>query len=403
MFDRIPVAPADPILGLTEAFNHDPRPDKINLGVGVYKDADGRTPVLASVKAAERRLVEQETTKNYLPIEGDSAYAHAVQSLLLGEASVSTPTHAPAPRGVATAQCPGGTGALRVAGDYLKANHPGATVWLSDPTWPNHAGIFAAAGVATRTYPYFDPATNGLALQPMLDALATANPGDVVLLHGCCHNPTGVDPSTDQWEQIANLLAQRQLLPLVDFAYQGFGDGLDEDAAGVRRVLQRTGEALVCSSFSKNFGLYNERVGALTAIATTPDAAAAVLSQIKQAIRRNYSNPPAHGGKVVATILADPTLRKQWHDEVAAMRNRINSLRTLFVDSLKAAGVSRDFSFIARQRGMFSFSGLTTQQVQQLREKHAIYIVNSGRISVAGMNEPTMPRLCHAIASILQP
>lgn len=393
MFENVEVAPADPILGLTEAFNKDPNPQKINLGVGIYKDAQGKTPVLASVKEAERRLLEQENTKNYLPIEGDAAYASAVQTLLFGGGL----GHGAA----ATAQCPGGTGALRVVADYLKANHPGARVWLSDPTWPNHPSIFQAAGVATSVYPYFDPKTNGLAFDRMVDTLKGAAAGDVVLLHGCCHNPTGVDPTPEQWQVLARLLAERKLLPLVDFAYQGFAEGLDEDAAGLRKLVQQTGELLVCSSFSKNFGLYNERVGALTVLARSADAAAAVLSQIKVCIRRAYSNPPAHGGKIVATVLGDPALRKQWEGEVVEMRDRINRMRRLFVDTLEAKGAQRDFSFIAAQKGMFSFSGLTKEQVERLRREHGVYIVGSGRISVAGMTEENMPRLCEAIVKVL--
>lgn len=393
MFETIDAAPADPILGLTEAFNADPRPDKINLGVGVYKDSQGKTPVLASVKEAERRLLEQEATKSYLPIDGDPVYDACVQELLFaGDDAASR---------CATAQCPGGTGALRVAADYLRAKHPGVTVWLSEPTWPNHPSIFEAAGLAVKTYPYFDAAANGLAFERMLEGLRRAKAGDVVLLHGACHNPTGVDPTPEQWAGIAGAVAKQGLLPLIDFAYQGFAEGLDADAAGLRVLAQRVDELLVCSSFSKNFGLYNERVGALTVVAKTAAAANAVMSHVKVAIRRNYSNPPAHGGKIVATVLKDAKLRQQWEREVAGMRDRINSMRMLFVRTLKDKGATRDFSFIERQRGMFSFSGLTKQQVDALREKHAVYAVGSGRISVAGMTEANMSRLCEAIVDVL--
>lgn len=394
MFENVETAPADPILGLTEAFNKDPRPEKINLGVGVYKDASGKTPVLASVKAAERRLLDEETTKNYLPIEGDATYDRCVQELLFGGGSALLGRSA-------TAQCPGGTGALRVVADYLRVRHAGVTVWLSDPTWPNHPSIFEAAGLPTKVYPYFDPATNGIALERTLGALRGAKPGDVVLLHGACHNPTGADPTPAQWEEIAGVVAERGLLPMIDFAYQGFAEGLHEDAAGLRALTARVDELFVCSSFSKNFGLYNERVGALTVVAKTDAAAQAVMSHVKVAIRRNYSNPPAHGGKVVAAVLSDAALRKQWEAEVAAMRERINAMRSLFVRTLKEKGAKRDFSFIQRQRGMFSFSGLTKEQVERLRSEHAVYAVGSGRISVAGMTETNMPRLCEAIVAVL--
>ena len=396
LFDAIQTAPDDPILGLTEAFKRDAHPQKINLGVGVYKDADGQTPILASVKEAERRLAaaDGETTKSYLPIEGDPTYGQCVRELLFAGQDDLIPR-------AATAHTPGGTGALRVAADYLHRNHPGTTVWLSEPTWPNHPSIFAAADVPTRTYPWFDPDTNGLAIDRLLDGLRQARAGDVVLLHGCCHNPTGVDPTPQQWQAIADVLVQRELVPLVDFAYQGFADGIAEDAAGLTTIAQRVPELLVCSSFSKNFGLYNERVGALSVVAGSPEAAAAVMSHLKIAIRRNYSNPPAHGGKIVATILTDSELRRQWEAEVAGMRDRINAMRKLFVETLENKGAQRDFSFIARQRGMFSFSGLTKDQVQALREKHSVYIVGSGRISVAGMTETNMPRLCEAIVDVL--
>ncbi len=396
MFDQVQMAPPDPILGLTEAFNQDPNPHKINLGVGIYKDAAGKTPVLGSVKAAEQVLLTTEATKNYKPIEGDPAYARSVQELMLGANHALLKANR-----VRTAHTPGGTGALRVAADYLHRLHPGATVWMSDPTWANHPNVFQAAGLKVATYPYFDAASNSLKLDAMLDTLGKAPAGDVVLLHGCCHNPTGVDPTAAQWKAIATTLGQRGLLPLVDFAYQGFGDGLTEDAAGLLTLAGILPELLVCSSFSKNFGLYNERVGAVSVIAKTPAAGDCVLSHLKAAIRANYSNPPAHGAGVVATILADEALRKQWQGEVTAMRQRINGMRQLFVATLKAKGAQGDYSFITRQRGMFSFSGLNKQQVQTLREKHAVYIVGSGRISVAGMTETNMPRLCEAIVSVL--
>lgn len=396
MFETIQPAAPDAILGLNEAFNKDDRPNKVNLGVGVYKDASGKTPVLDCVKEAERRLVETEATKSYKPIDGDPAYGACVQKMLFGaDSPIVTGGRA------ATSHCPGGTGALRVAADYLAGNHPGATLWLSDETWPNHPAIFEAAGLPMKRYPYFDAKANALDFDAMLAGLADAAAGDVVLLHGCCHNPTGVDLSNEQWGKIAELCAQKGLLPLLDFAYQGFADGIEEDAAGLRTLVGKVDELIVCGSFSKNFGLYNERVGSLTFVAKTPDAAAAVQSQVKSCIRRNYSNPPAHGAAVVMTILNDPALTAQWHGELAEMRDRINGTRSLFVNTLADKGANRDFTFITRQRGMFSYSGLNKDQVAQLRDKHGVYIVGSGRINVAGMTDANMDSLCKAIVSVL--
>lgn len=396
MFEPIQPAPPDAILGLTEAYRQDPNPAKVNLGVGVYKDESGHTPVLESVKEAERRLLDSEVSKTYLPIDGPPEYGQAVQQLLFG-AKHEIVTGARA----ATAQTPGGTGALRVAAEYLRRLHPDAAVWLSEPTWPNHPQILDAAGVATKSYPYFDARINGLAFEAMLDALRQVPAGDVVLLHACCHNPTGVDPTPEQWQQIGEVLAERGALPLVDFAYQGFASGLREDAVGLLAVAERVPELLIASSFSKNFGLYSERTGALTVVAGETAQAQAVMSHVKKCIRANYSNPPAHGGRIVTTILADDTLRAQWEAEVQRMRDRINGMRTLFVQTLKAKGAPGDFSFIATQNGMFSFSGLTAKQVALLREEHAIYIVGSGRINVAGMTADNMDRLCDAIVDVL--
>lgn len=396
MFETFTPAPPDAILGLTEAFKKDPNPRKINLGVGVYKDAQGRTPVLDSVKRAEQRILESENTKNYLGIDGSPEYAAAVQELLFGaDHEIIAGNRA------VTAQAPGGTGALRVAADFIARMFPGKRVWLSDPTWPNHPSVFKAAGLEVGVYPYFDAAANGVKFDAMLAAIQEIPAGDVLLIHGCCHNPTGADLTVAQWQQVAALVAERKLLPLIDFAYQGFGDGLEEDAAGMRAMCQPGQELLIASSFSKNFGLYNERIGALTAVANTPDAAELALGHLKLAIRANYSNPPAHGAAIVTTILRDPALRAQWEDEVADMRNRINEMRHLFVETLDEKGVDRDFSFIARQRGMFSFSGLTPDHVKALREQHGVYIVGSGRISVAGMTAGNMDALCTAIAAVL--
>lgn len=396
MFSNLPMAPPDAILGLSEAFERDPNPAKINLSVGVYKDAQGRTPILSTVKKAEERLVREESTKGYLSISGAPQYARAVQQLLFPAGHEVL-----ASERIATAQTPGGTGGLRVAADFLKQMFPGTTVWLSQPTWPNHPNIFAAAGLPVKTYPYFDKATNGIAWQAMLDTLQQIPAGDVLLLHGCCHNPTGADPTPDQWQTIALVTRERGILPLVDFAYQGFGSGLREDAVGLEALAQPGSELLVCSSFSKNFGLYRERVGAISVIGESDDAAARALSQIKSAIRANYSNPPAHGAAVVTTILTDPELRSQWEQELADMRARINGMRELFVQTLADKGVPGDFSFIRHQKGMFSFSGLTKEQVHTLRDRYAIYIVDSGRINVAGMTEANMDQLCTAIKEVV--
>ncbi len=396
MFDKIQPAPPDAILGLTEAFKEDTRPNKINLGVGVYKDATGKTPVLATVKEAERRLIDTEATKSYKPIDGDPAYGACVQAMLFGAGSDII-----SGKRAATSHCPGGTGALRVAGDFIGSQLPGATLWMSDETWPNHPAVFSAAGVPMKRYSYFDAAKNTLDIDAMLNGLAEAKEGDVVLLHGCCHNPTGVDPDAGQWAKIADVCAQKNLLPLVDFAYQGLATGIEEDAVGLRTLVSKVPELIICASFSKNFGLYNERVGSLTMVADSADAAKTVQSQVKTCIRRNYSNPPSHGGAIVATILQDDALTKQWHAELAEMRDRINGMRKLFVKTLAERGANRDFSFITKQNGMFSYSGLTKEQVSRLRADYGIYIVGSGRINVAGMTESNMDYLCEAIVIVL--
>jgi aspartate/tyrosine/aromatic aminotransferase len=395
-FDAVPNAPQDAILGLAEAFRHDPHPRKINLSVGVYRDSAGKTPIMRCVKEAEGRILREETSKDYLSIQGSQEYARAVQKLLFGpDDPMLTSGRA------TTVHTPGGTAALRVAADFIKKLFPAAQIWLSDPTWPNHPSIFQAAGLAVRTYPYFDAATNGLAFERTLKALADVPPGDVVVIHGCCHNPTGIDPDREQWSKIAAVVAERGVLPLIDFAYQGLAEGIREDAVGLDAVAKTGCELLVASSFSKNFGLYNERVGALSAVCKTPAAAEAVLSQLKTCIRANYSNPPAHGAAIVTTILSDPQLRTLWESEVREIRERINRMRALFVRTLAEKGLKRDFSFISRQRGMFSFSGLTPEQVKRLRDEYAIYVVGSGRINVAGMTEANMDPLCTAIANIL--
>ena len=396
MFDQLEWAPPDAILGLNEAFGKDTNPAKINLSVGVYKDESGTTPILECVKTAGQRVLDSQKTKGYLGMQGSPAYTSAVLSLLFGEG------HEVLESGrAAAAQTPGGTGALRVAGDFIKTMFPTAKIWLSDPTWANHGGIFKAAGVETAKYPYFDASNNGLDFAAMLSGIEKIPAGDVILLHGCCHNPTGVDPSPEQWAQIAEAVEARGLLPLLDFAYQGFAEGIEEDAVGLRALAQPGRELLVCSSFSKNFGLYNDRVGALTVVAGSSEAAQKAMSHVKLRIRTNYSNPPAHGAAIVTTVLGDAELRAQWVEEVAAMRSRIHAMRRQFVDSLAAQGVDGDYSFIINQRGMFSFSGLNKDQVASLRENNSIYIVGSGRINVAGITTTNVEALTAAIAGVL--
>ncbi|WP_133182396.1 amino acid aminotransferase [Shewanella decolorationis] len=396
IFSQVVLAPADPILGLTDTFKADPRQDKVNLGVGIYKDEAGQTPVLQSVKKAEALLLEQEKTKNYLGIEGVQTYNRVVQELLFGEGSTLVTSGR-----AATAQAPGGTGALRIAAEFLLRNTPSRTVWVSNPTWANHQNIFETAGLTVKEYGYYNANAHDIDFDGMMTDLANAQAGDIVLLHGCCHNPTGIDLTLAQWELVANLCADKQLVPLFDFAYQGFGAGIEEDAAGLRLVAAKVPELLVANSFSKNFGLYNERIGAVTVVAQNADEAVRAFSQVKRTIRANYSNPPAHGALIVSTILSDATLKALWVQELTEMRERIAEMRTLFVQSLKDEGVTQDFSFISRQNGMFSFSGLNKAQVARLKDKFGIYIVGSGRISVAGMTKTNMPVICKAIAQVL--
>ncbi len=396
MFEAIPLLPPDPILGLTEAVQRDPRPHKINLSVGVYRDDRGQTPVLRCVKVAEQRLLESEATKLYLPIEGLPTFNRLVPPLLLGDSHPAVTENR-----CATVQTPGGTGALRVAADFVKRNFPRAQVWHSDPTWPNHPQIFSAAGVSVRAYAYYDATRREVDFARLVDSLQQIPAGDVLLLHPSCHNPTGADPTAEQWRTLADIAAERRLIPLLDFAYQGFGSGLAEDAEAVRQFCRPGMASLICSSFSKNFALYNERVGALTAVVDDPAQVEPVMSQLKAVVRSSYSNPPAHGAQIVATVLSDPSLRQQWYDELRHMRERIQLMRSAFARTMSECQTQRDFSFIQHQRGMFSFSGLTPVQVQQLREQHAIYMVNNGRINVAGMSGATMAPLCQAIAAVL--
>lgn len=396
MFEKISAAPADPILGLTEEFKKDSRAEKINLGVGIYKTEASETPVLTTVKKAEAVLLQDEKTKSYLTIQGTTEYGLAVQKLLFGDdAAVISEKRAQ------TAQAPGGTGALRVAGEFIKRQLGDVKIWISNPTWANHIGVFTAAGIETAQYSYYNAETHDKDFPAMLADLEQAQAGDVVLLHGCCHNPTGIDPTAEEWEQLAKLCADKGLLPLFDFAYQGFAKGVEEDAAGLRTFAKHCKDLLVASSFSKNFGLYNERVGAFTLVGETAEISTTAFSQVKAIIRSIYSNPPAHGAAIVTQILNNAELRAEWEQEVKEMRDRIQEMRGLFVATLKAEGVEADFSFIERQNGMFSFSGLNKEQVNRLKDEFGIYIVGSGRISVAGMTKSNMGPLCKGIAAVL--
>ena len=396
MLESIVPAPPDSILGLTEAWKKDPQPLKVNLGVGVYKDDQGNTPILASVKAAEAAILQSATTKSYMPIGGAPEYGKLVQDMILGAG------HAVIQSARArTAHTPGGTAALRVGGDFLKKVLPNATVWVSAPTWANHKGVFGAAGFKTADYAYYDPATKGLDFTRMQETLEKVPAGDIVLLHACCHNPTGVDLTPAQWTAVAEIASRRGWLPFLDFAYQGYGDGLEQDRAGVLALAAVCPEFLVASSFSKNFGLYQDRTGALTVVAGSAGVVEAAFSNVEIAIRVNYSNPPAHGGLIVTRILSDAALRTQWMGELTAMREHIAALRTKFVAALGQHGVAGDFSFIQRQKGMFSFSGLSDAQVKFLREKKSIYIVGGGRINVAGITSKNMEYLCVSIREAL--
>lgn len=395
MFETIAQAAADPILGLNEAFKTDPRSNKVNLGVGVYKDADGQTPVLQCVKRAEAKLLEQEKTKSYLSIDGLPEYAAAVQALLFGAQSDIIATQR-----ARTAQAPGGTGALRVAADFIFSNTDAKKVWISNPSWANHAQIFETVGFEVAQYRYYDAEAKGLDFDGMCADLEQVAAGDLVILHGCCHNPSGIDPTPAQWSKLAQIAKAKQWLPLFDFAYQGFAVDVEEDAIGLRLFAEQLSELMVASSFSKNFGLYNERTGAFTLLAEDSEGANRAFSQVKRVIRANYSNPPAHGAKVVATILGDEQLKQLWLEELAQMRARIKAMRGEFVSQLASAGVEGDFSFIEQQNGMFSFSGLTPEQVEALKEEYGIYIVRSGRINVAGMTESNLPYLVKAIAAV---
>jgi len=397
LLSAVELAPRDPILGVTEAFNADPNPRKVNLGVGVYCDENGKVPLLECVKRAEREMTDAAAPRSYLPIDGIPAYDREVRALLFGaNADVITAGRA------VTVQALGGTGALKVGADFLRRFAPGAQVWISDPSWENHRALFEGAGFTVNTYPYYDAATRGLDFAGMSAALERLAPGSIVVLHACCHNPTGVDPTAEQWQRIIAVVRARGLVPFLDLAYQGFGEGIDADAAVVRSFAATPGPLLVTSSFSKSFSLYGERVGALSLVAADKDEAARVLSQLKRIIRANYSNPPTHGGQIVTTVLCSPELRALWEAELATMRNRIKLMRAMLVERLHERLPGADFRFILAQRGMFSYSGLTKTQVQVLREEFSIYAIDTGRICVAALNPRNVDDIAAAVANAIR-
>ena len=397
LFTQVELAPRDPILGLNEAYNADTRGNKVNLGVGVYYDANGKLPLLKAVKEAEATRISAAPARGYLPIEGISAYDQAVQTLLFGQDAPLLQAGR-----VATFQALGGTGGLKIGADFLKRIQPNAKVLISDPSWENHRALFEAAGFTVENYPYYDASTRGVNFPALLATFQAAAAGTIVVLHACCHNPTGADLTIEQWAEIITVLKARNLVPFLDIAYQGFGDGIKEDAAALDLFAESGLNFFISSSFSKSFSLYGERVGALSVVTDSKDETTRVTSQIKRVIRTNYSNPPTHGATVVATVLNTPALRAMWEAELAEMRERIRAMRVGLVAGLQAAGVTQDFSFVTRQRGMFSYSGLTAQQVDRLREEFAIYAVSSGRICVAALNDQNLGYVSQAIATVVK-
>lgn len=396
IFAKVELAPRDPILGLNEQYNADTRSTKVNLGVGVYYDEEGRLPVLKAVQLAEQERAKQSAPRGYLPIEGISTYDKGAQALLLGKNSELS-----ASGRALTFQALGGTGALKIGADFLKQVNANATVHISNPSWENHRALFERAGFKVENYPYYDATTHGLNFDAMVAYLEKLPAGDIVVLHACCHNPTGVDPTAAQWEQIANIIKAKGLVPFLDIAYQGFGAGLEEDAQVVKLFAKLDVPTFVSSSFSKSFSLYGERVGALTVLCASKDEADRVLSQVKRTIRTNYSNPPTHGGTIVSMVLNNPELFALWEKELAEMRDRIRTMRAQLVAKLKEHGVTQNFDFVLEQRGMFSYSGLTQEQVERLRNEHGIYAVNSGRICVAALNSRNIDAVAKAIAAVL--
>ncbi len=386
-------APRDPILGLTEQFVADDRPGKVNLGVGVYQDESGKVPLLDCVRAADRQLTEQGKPYGYLPIDGLGSYDDAVADLIFAGA-------VPRER-IAVVQGLGGTGSLKVAADFLRRVSPDAVMMISKPSWENHAALFGRAGFEVTEYPYYDASSHSIDVEGMLAALEAADPGTIVVLHACCHNPTGYDLGPDDWRRVLEVVTRRELVPLLDMAYQGFAESLIADSASVRLFAEAGLTTFVASSFSKTFSLYGERVGALSVVCSDPDEAARVLSQLKIIVRTAYSNPPTHGAAVVAAVLADDALRAGWESELAGMRDRIKSMRTRLADGLRAAGVGMDVSYITAQNGMFSYSGLSVDQMRRLRDEHAVYGLDSGRLCVAALNTGNLDRVVKAIAAVL--
>ena len=396
VFGHLDPYAGDPILSLNEAFQTDPRPHKVNLSIGIYFDDEGRIPVLASVREAEAQMLAASATKSYLPIEGDPAMRRAVQALLFGV------DHPALKDGrIATLQTVGSSGGLKVGADFVKRWLPAAEVWVSDPTWDNHRAMFEGAGIAVHTYPYYDPASGGLKFDAMCEALRAVPRGAVVLLHACCHNPTGVDLTHAQWDALVPLLAEHGLLPYLDLAYQGYGDGIDEDAYAVRLMASKGLTFFVANSFSKSMSVYGERAGALSVVCADRAEAELVLGQLKATVRRNYSSPPIHAGAIVARVLGDPALRRQWEGEVAAMRERILAMRKSLHTVLAKRLPGRDFGYFLTQRGMFSYTGLSAAQVDRLREDHAVYLVRSGRMCVAGLSTRNVEPVAEAFAAVL--
>jgi aromatic-amino-acid transaminase len=396
LFTAIEMAPRDPILGITEAFNADKNPAKINLGVGVYYDDNGKVPLLNCVQKAEAILLEKLAPRSYLPIDGLAAYDKAVQELVFGVGSAVIQE-----KRAITVQAIGGTGALKLGADFLQRFAPGAQVWISDPSWENHRALFESAGFKVNNYPYYDAATRGVNFDGMLGALTTMPVGSIVVLHACCHNPTGADLTDAQWLEVIRVVTERGLVPFLDMAYQGFGDGIEADGTVVRQFADAGGPLFVSNSFSKSFSLYGERVGALSIVAVNTEEAARVMSQLKRVIRTNYSNPPMHGGSVVAAALSTPELRHMWEEELAGMRVRIREMRQLLVKKLKEKAPAHNFDFVIKQRGMFSYSGLTKAQVERLRNEFSIYAVDTGRICVAALNSRNIDNVVEAIAKVL--
>jgi aromatic-amino-acid transaminase len=396
LLTTVELAPKDPILGVTETYVADKNPKKVNLGVGVYTDENGKVPLLECVRRAERDLADKAAPRGYLPIDGIAAYDKAVQGLLFGADSEIVQSG----RAV-TVQALGGTGGLKVGADFLRRFAPGAQVYISDPSWENHRALFELAGFVVNEYPYYAPATHGLDFDGMMTSLEAAPAGAVIVLHACCHNPTGVDPTPAQWERILATVRARGLIPFLDLAYQGFADGLDADGAIVRQFAATPGPLFISSSFSKSFSLYGERVGAVTVVAADKDEATRVLSQMKRLARANYSNPPTHGAQMVANVLTTPELRALWDEELTGMRLRIRAMRQALVDGLRARRPQADFGFVLKQRGMFSYSGLTKEQARRLRDEYSIYVLDSGRICVAALSLRNVDYVCDAIAAVL--